>query len=165
MLGLPLLHAGGFTQHTFFFRVRMTLSKLCFNQKKTQWVYDLMTILIPSILKQQLTLGWICSVGFFLLFYRVRLTLRISWDPPIERGLWICFSQGSGISKPLVTWDPMILRVDYFHSFWMMDSCPWCFAPASGWESLQELFGVSNTDPHQVFGCLGLRSTFDSMFV
>ena len=59
----------------------------------------------------------------------------------------------------------MILRVDYVHIFWMMDSFPWCFGPASGWESLQESFGVSNTDPHQVFGCPGSRSTFDSMFL
>ena len=132
----------GFTQHTFFFQVRMTLSKLSFNQEKTQWVYDLMIILNPSIKKQQLTLGWICLVGVFFLFYRVGLTLRIS-GPSKNRGVWICFSQGSGISKPLATWDSMILRVDYFHIFWMMDSFPWCFGPASGWESIQELFGVT----------------------
>ena len=29
-------------------------------------------------------------------------------------GVWICMTQGLGISKPLVTWDPMILRVVHF---------------------------------------------------
>ena len=30
---------------------------------------------------------------------------------PSNGGVWLCFSQGSGISKPPGTWDPMILRV------------------------------------------------------
>ena len=31
--------------------------------------------------------------------------------PAIYRGVWMCFSQGSQISKAPVTWDPMSLRV------------------------------------------------------
>ena len=32
-------------------------------------------------------------------------------------GVWICMTQGLGISKPLVTWDPMILRVLHFQGY------------------------------------------------
>ena len=36
---------------------------------------------------------------------------------PSYRGVWICMTQGLGISKPLVTWDPMILRVVHFQGY------------------------------------------------
>ena len=45
-------------------------------------------------------------------------TLRITGNPAILRGLDVFFAGVRGISKPPVTWDPMILRVHlYINTF------------------------------------------------
>lgn len=45
--------------------------------------------------------------------------LRINWEPP-ERGVWICFLQGS-FRSPNRYWDPIILRAFFRHVKCCMD--------------------------------------------